>query len=784
MISIFLTTVLLAVICTYGYGMIKSQKANAALDSGSHYGMCKSVNEEQLNEMERRSEFSVIGLMAGAGMIDSAYNVNFQMMDENARDMENTDSRFAEGTFPEAENEIAAQPEFFENLGYKGIRIGDTVSLDYRPDMKQKYEAREFKVSGFLKTRDNGMGQTMYAVYTSPAFYEAQYAPGERQYVVLFRLAESVPITYDDAEEVIGELVEKCGISKKRLSVNGGYLIWMLDPGLETIGICAFIAALVILFSVVVIYNIFQVGIVQKIQEYGKIRALGASKKQMRRLIYCEGMSLAACSIPAGVIVGFFVAWGSFGWLMKQGDEMVGVERIEVSVFSLPVLLLAAALAFVTVLLALRKPMKIVAAISPVDALRYQENTGSANAGIRKGRKRLSVLTMALANISANRRRTVMTIFTMGLSCVLFVIIANCVGNMDAGYEARKNVPYGQFQMELDYSLQDKAYPENNLDSILKNNPLNETLIQKIKQIDGVSQVRTMDILLASVNGRQGTAAVYDEDDFEWEKEQGAALGALDYQDGTEHDNLYYGWSLFMEDYGYALDQKLTVEFANGTDSRPADGVLKGSFGATPTDWVITRGMYERLGLSGDSTGWIWVDCGKKDVPAVRAELKTLLSDVEHVEFAAYEDALTNAKSAVRIMKTGCYLFLVVIGLIGFMNLANTMIMNIITKKQEYGVLQAVGMTNRQLSHSLQIQGMLFTAGTVFIAVLAGLPAGYGVFKYAKSNALIGINVYHIPFVEIAAMVAAVAALQLVLSFLLSRNLKKESLVERMRYQQ
>lgn len=74
------------------------------------------------------------------------------------------------------------------------------------------------------------------------------------------------------------------------------------------------------------------------------------------------------------------------------------------------------------------------------------------------------------------------------------------------------------------------------------------------------------------------------------------------------------------------------------------------------------------------------------------------------------------------MMKLGCYLFMAIVGLIGFMNLANTMIINITTKKQEYGVLQAVGMTNKQLNLSLQIQGLIFTVGTICVALAAGLP--------------------------------------------------------------
>ena len=98
--------------------------------------------------------------------------------------------------------------------------------------------------------------------------------------------------------------------------------------------------------------------------------------------------------------------------------------------------------------------------------------------------------------------------------------------------------------------------------------------------------------------------------------------------------------------------------------------------------------------------------------------------------------------------------------------------------------MQAVGMTNRQLNASLQLQGMIFTAGTVFVALLTGLPAGYGLFLYCKENSYFGVNVYHVPVVEIVCMTAAVTLLQLILSYILSRNLKKESLVERIRYQE
>lgn len=784
-LAIFLSTVLLTVICSFADWMIRSKKENAAIDYGSQYGTFISMDSNQLREIQRHGEFSEIGLTADAGFIRLDKSVSFMTMDETARRFAQLDLYFVDGTFPEAVNEIAAQKEFFEAAGYEQVQVGDIIQLQYRSDLKHKYEPMEFSVSGILHSTANEEAQKRFLVFTSQAFFENQYEIEARKYSVGFRLGEEVRITTDNAEEVIGALAKECGIPKERVSVNMIYLMLVLEAGVETLSVCAVIIAAVILFSVIIIYNIFQVGIVQNIREYGKIRALGAGKKQMRRLILQEGLSLAGCGIPLGIAVGYIVSWGCILWLTEQ-EKMIGsIEHIRISVFSAPALLLAAGFALLTVLIALRKPMKIVASVSPVEAIRYIESTGSSKAGYRKGRRSMSVWALTAANIAANKKRTVVTILTMGLSCVLFVILANCIGNMDSEYAARGEVECGQFQIELEYYLEDEAYPENNLDFILKHNPLNDRLIERIKGIDGVTEVKTRNILLANCGGRKEDIAVLDEESFTRLKERsGMLIGDLDYQTGAEQNCFYYGWAYFFEKNGFQQDQPFSAEITDGTRQVTVDGQLAGSFGYAPASYIITEEMYRKMGLTGATTGWLWVDCRPEDAAEVGMELKQLLAETEHVEITEYERQLELAASAVKITKIGCYLFLVILGLIGFMNLANTMIMNIITKKQEYGILQAVGMTNRQLNASLQLQGMLFSAGTVLVAILTGLPIGYAVFCYGKENAVFGLNVYHIPVWEIAGMVIAIGLLQALLSFLLSRNLKKESLVERIRYQE
>lgn len=136
---------------------------------------------------------------------------------------------------------------------------------------------------------------------------------------------------------------------------------------------------------------------------------------------------------------------------------------------------------------------------------------------------------MAMANVTGNPKRTIATILTMGLSCVLFVIISNYVGNIDTEHEARIAINHGQFELQLDYSQNyDEAYSENNLDTILQNNPLNDSLIKEIKSIPGVTDVLTREIVSADLNGTKFPVAIVNQEDFEMMRGDGD-IGSMDY---------------------------------------------------------------------------------------------------------------------------------------------------------------------------------------------------------------------------------------------------------------
>ena len=385
--------------------------------------------------------------------------------------------------------------------------------------------------------------------------------------------------------------------------------------------------------------------------------------------------------------------------------------------------------------------------------------------------------------MTGNPKRTIATILTMGLSCVLFVTISNYVGNIDTEHEARIAINHGQFELQLDYSQNyDEAYPENNLDTILQNNPLNDSMIEEIKSIPGVTDVMTREIVYVNLNGTRFPADIVSKNDFDFMREDGD-IGSMDYDQAVKNGEIFFGWSTWMEQDGYAPGESISFDFENGSETYTYQGKIAGSFVSADTYLVIPEGVYRSMNPRGTAYGYLWVDCDKKDVVSVEQSLNTLISNTSHIKMDTYHAQLQSAEFTARMMKLGCYLFMAVVGLIGFMNMANTMIMNITTKKQEYGVLQAVGMTNKQLNLCLQLQGMIFTVGTICVALIIGLPLGYALFSYAKHIGIFGMNIYHVPIVPIFIMILLVGLLQIVLSCVLSSNLKKETLVERIRYQ-
>lgn len=784
-ISIMLTTMLLTVIALSGYGLVKEQKVNAGKRYGEHFGGFVRVDNEIYEKMKIHGEFLDVGRMANFASVSlEDADGSLSYMDETAQKLGHAST--SEGTFPVKENEIAGQKGFFERAGLANPRIGDSVSVTCRIG-DGEFTTKDFVISGFLAEGEENELRKTYGAYVSEAFYENTVPEADRSYNVVFRVRGEEELNEDQMVEKIENLAEELGIDKTQVVINTAYLMWLLDPGLETIGICSVIAILVVLFSALVIYNIFYVGIIQKVQEYGKLRALGTTKRQIKSILLKEGMILAGIGAAAGLLLGTLVSNIFFQWLIGEMYKELSMTDMEtVSVFNLPLMLLTAVISFITVYVSLRKPMRVAAGISPVEAMRYQEDSVKGK-GTRKGYSAVNVRRLTISNLERNKKRTLTTIFTMGLSCVMFVVIANVAGNMDAEFDARKQVEKGDFYITLDCDVNDTAYPENNLNHVQQQKLMSDEWLDQIRSIDGVTKVETRKAIRAlreNVNGEEDElytwVPVLSKEDYQkLETER----GTIDYDSVNKNQEIVFASDYWMDTYGYKLGDKVKLTFYDGDREIPMTFTLAGSTEANSM-FVLTEEQLQAMNLTEDMTTDVWVSCEKDKLVSVQSALEQITGESEYYALTTYQDTYKLSNMSIAMTKGAAYALLGIIGVIGFMNMANTLITSIITRRRELGILQAIGMTKKQLNRMLQMEGLVFTVGTLLVSLSLGNVLGYLAWLKCKAAHIIGISTYSVPVAELLVMAGILLVLQAVLSGYMSSYLQKEALIERIRHQE
>ena len=97
-------------------------------------------------------------------------------------------------------------------------------------------------------------------------------------------------------------------------------------------------------------------------------------------------------------------------------------------------------------------------------------------------------------------------------------------------------------------------------------------------------------------------------------------------------------------------------------------------------------------------------------------ELQALADNSEYLVTGSYEEQLQEWEKNMRLMSVLCYAFLIILGGIGIMNLVNTMMNSIYTRRRELGMIQAIGMSEKQLIRMLQLEGIIYTLGTLAVS--------------------------------------------------------------------
>lgn len=791
-IAIALTTTLLMALGTSSVGLLNFNKQQASAASNAH-ATIKGLTGGQLEKLKNHADIESLETNEIFATIEyGKMNGYLTYSQELKGGIESEAGNIIEGRDAENSDEIVGSKAFFERMNVEP-EVGNTFSISFRVNGEGEIQTRDFTISGIVSERDMSKldvsdSRIAYGAKISGTLVEEMIPKEDRTYDAVIRVTGEGQLNYDEICQKINSVAEDIGISENYVNINKDYLVVATDPGTETIQIVTAVALLIVVFSGMVIYSIYYVGVITDVQEIGKLKAIGASKKQIRKLLLREGMFISAVSIPAGLILGFLIPYIFLPKVMEKGMEVsvMSYDAGDIHMFSLPVLAAVIVVVLLTVYISLLKPMRMAGKVSPVEAMRYQESSNSRK--YRKGYGSVNVFRLAKANLVRNKKRTVVTMVTMGLSCVLFMSMAGILNSMRAEDIADRELEGNDFKIELDYDINDETYPENNLDNINKNNPFSDDLLRQILELDGVEGVNSVHEVPVSSDF---PSSLFDEgritiSDLSMEKAESykdeIEKGSIDYSKLVEDHGAVFTSDSFMDEYGFEIGDEIDFTVYDGDRQIPLTVTIQASVddGGAST-FVIPEETYESMGLENNSITELFVAVDDDRYDDVKEALSDVADSNERFSLYSRDEEMDIGAMSVSMVKYPMYAILLMIAVIGFMNLINTMITSIVTRKKELGMLQAIGLSDRQMTRMLSGEGLVFTAGTLAASLTLGNIFGYLIFLWGRDSGFMSVTEYHYPVWESLLLALVLVAGQLLVTWVIGRRMRRESLIDRIR---
>lgn len=392
---------------------------------GSHFVRYNDLNDSQVDDIENmkndgtgdnsKDNIGKLGLITyyDSSTPDSDDLMNIASVNRELLELQNTE--LVKGNFPKKADEVVIEKWVLDNLGVKP-EIGQKITIDLYGRKKKE----SFVVSGILRDRVSAKSSGIMEIFLNR---DLKKSNEKTDAYVRFKddknIVENIYLVADD----LG--LDDEGISVNRMLLDAMGQLEEIDYNL----IYSAIAAAIVL--AIVVYGVFNISIIQRISEYGVIRAIGGKLSDIVKLLLTELLLIWLVSLPIGVAIGYLVAV-----LLKKVSGNVFTEMaVELSTISVPIEIIGFAsvvslliIVFIVVLLAWK-----IKRISPIDEIRGNIKTSvdkKRNHKMSRKRKNNSLsyskiipieIKMAMKNVLRNKSGFAITLISMCLGSVMFL---------------------------------------------------------------------------------------------------------------------------------------------------------------------------------------------------------------------------------------------------------------------------------------------------------------------------------------------------------------------------
>ena len=291
-LSISLSVALVVGIFSMMDVFIRFEKQQVIHDFGNYHILIKDATAEETAVLSNRVDVKNSGTWIdfGDGTVNNS-PCSVLALDENfAANMEMT---LLEGAYPKSADELV-----LESWGAKklDVGVGGTVSLTLSDGV-----SRAYTVCGIISDYGSTKAADELGVVISKTAAAQGAIERGHYFLIEFKNRADIGKAEQEIKDTLKIPADRIGHNERLLAIMGQS---EHDAAVGFYQLGVILSIIVLIAGVVMIYNTFNISVMERIRAFGLLRCVGASKAQIRRMVRQEGFILLRWSLPLGMLLG------------------------------------------------------------------------------------------------------------------------------------------------------------------------------------------------------------------------------------------------------------------------------------------------------------------------------------------------------------------------------------------------------------------------------------------------------------------------------------------------
>ena len=726
--------------------------------SGKEHAVFTSLTEEKIAALVKDLHFEKF-LLEKYGDLGELGGTYARPVYEEIPGKTSPDYEILEGRLPEKEDEILLDAALAKKIQ---ASCGDTLSFF---DKKEKEYV--FQVCGITKA---ALGTSIPDFYVSASF--AQTSPlftGKDFSLKIWLKPEFLSGGFEKSSALLAKIGEEYGIPDSQIAPNY-YSIDTSPLTPSVILVYFFLDLLVLVIGLLVIYSIFYISIMSRIQAFGQMQTLGMTARQIRRMVNLESSLLCLIGSLTGILPGMLLAGSVTGqWSLSY---MAGI--------GLTVFLCS----YIFLMAFLQKPAKIASRITPWKALTWQENSDLPFSG------RLSCRSLGKMRARKNRKKMFLTRLSMVAGGIFFLLTAAYISFWDIDLRVHS----GYFQ-DADYILSFNSEYLNSSDTELieyqEQNVFSRDFLEKLGSFSDVEKVFPLHEEFVNVLTDQGSESTnliaFDKEIFSLMKPY-LSDSSLTYEELEESGSALYN-PIYYYGTDYFQKGSLSLNYYDGSGyeniSLPVAGSIDPKFSEDyvplNTSFLVPVSVFEKMYPDINTVSMVYITTQDHIAsPQLEQYLKEFSRDCPLVLMDSYQDyhrELARQNRIFLLLFVGATLIVIIFSVL---NLLNSTLNKMVTQNRELALFEAVGMTRKEIKKMLLYECLYMCRMPLIISWILGAGMNFLLYRFLFLSSP-SVLPYHLPLLPLLLWSLFVLAVPPGITLLCYRHFTKAGLMERLK---